>query len=436
MNTVAVADGRGGLLIAWIEQKNLRGNTEWGLRVQRLGPLGERLWGERGLRICAPPGEPMFPTLVADRSGGAIVAWQDQRDHARGSRIYVQRVTAEGAPVLTENGDRVSRIVSGEERFPRLSAQGRDGALLVWESDAAADRRALNARRLNLPEHSGLPSPDRIHRFSSAEVLLTDSALPEGEIALLADASGGAWVAWIDVRQSGSRDLYAHRVLRNGRLMPAWPEGGAAVAITPCEDRSRPMLAADGASGVYVGWRDAQDPRVTLLDAIGRVADGWPASGAALTSMSGVERGLDLVSDGGIGAIGVWDQWLDNLGVDDVRAQRVNPAVAARRAGRPMPLGRAALAKTGEVAFALEGFRPNPSRGPLTVSLALPAAEPATLQLFDLAGRRVAEREVGTLGAGRHLVRLDPGAWIAPGVYLLRLTQGARTATARAVVSH
>ena len=49
-------------------------------------------------------------------------------------------------------------------------------------------------------------------------------------------------------------------------------------------------------------------------------------------------------------------------------------------------------------------------------------------------GRRVRARDVGSLGAGSHELRLDAEASLAPGVYLLELTQGARTLTTRAVV--
>jgi hypothetical protein len=72
--------------------------------------------------------------------------------------------------------------------------------------------------------------------------------------------------------------------------------------------------------------------------------------------------------------------------------------------------------------------------GELQVWFTLPDAKPATLELLDVSGRRVLAREVGALGAGRHTVRLDPGARVAPGLYWMRLRQGARTLLARGVV--
>ena len=84
--------------------------------------------------------------------------------------------------------------------------------------------------------------------------------------------------------------------------------------------------------------------------------------------------------------------------------------------------------------FALEGARPNPVLDRLTVRFALPDAAPARLELFDLAGRRVTAREVGSLGPGEHAVELGRAAGIPAGIYLVRLTQAARAQTARVVV--
>jgi len=86
------------------------------------------------------------------------------------------------------------------------------------------------------------------------------------------------------------------------------------------------------------------------------------------------------------------------------------------------------------VELALAGPRPNPGGRDLTVEFALPDGAPARLELLDIAGRRVVSREVGGLGAGRHTLSLAQGGALAPGIYLLRLTRGGRSLTARVVV--
>src|SRR5262249_45245373 len=79
-----------------------------------------------------------------------------------------------------------------------------------------------------------------------------------------------------------------------------------------------------------------------------------------------------------------------------------------------------------EVAFALDGVRPNPANGRhLMARFALPVTATAKLELEDVTGRRVVEREVGSLGAGAHVVDLTEGSRVRPGLYFLRLSQGA-----------
>ena len=59
---------------------------------------------------------------------------------------------------------------------------------------------------------------------------------------------------------------------------------------------------------------------------------------------------------------------------------------------------------------------------------------PARLELLDVAGRRLVEREVSSFGAGRHAVDLATGRTLSPGLYFVRLTHGADVRMTRVVV--
>jgi len=84
--------------------------------------------------------------------------------------------------------------------------------------------------------------------------------------------------------------------------------------------------------------------------------------------------------------------------------------------------------------FALAPPAPNPARDRLSVALTLPGAAAARLEVIDVAGRVVARRDVGALGAGPHTVAFAEAAGWRPGIYLVRLTQGARMLTTRACI--
>jgi hypothetical protein len=87
------------------------------------------------------------------------------------------------------------------------------------------------------------------------------------------------------------------------------------------------------------------------------------------------------------------------------------------------------------LAFALEGVRPNPASGrDLTVHFVLPVRAAARLELFDVAGRSVVGRDVGALGPGAHAVNLAERARMRPGLYFVRLKQGANEKVARVTV--
>ncbi|MCC6651797.1 MAG: T9SS type A sorting domain-containing protein, partial [Candidatus Eisenbacteria bacterium] len=81
-------------------------------------------------------------------------------------------------------------------------------------------------------------------------------------------------------------------------------------------------------------------------------------------------------------------------------------------------------------AFALRSLSANPARGALQMSVSLASDSPASLDLMDITGRRVAGRDLGTLSAGEHTVSLDRGN-VQPGVYWVRLSQAGKVASVR-----
>jgi hypothetical protein len=83
--------------------------------------------------------------------------------------------------------------------------------------------------------------------------------------------------------------------------------------------------------------------------------------------------------------------------------------------------------------FALQGARPNPSAGHLSVAFSLGDGSAADLELVDVAGRRVFQRDVGSLGAGFHVIPIER-ANLPAGMYALRLTQHGRTLTSKVSV--
>jgi len=87
------------------------------------------------------------------------------------------------------------------------------------------------------------------------------------------------------------------------------------------------------------------------------------------------------------------------------------------------------------IALALRGANPNPALERFHVDFSLPDAQPASLALYDLIGRKVAARAVGGLGPGRHTIEMGERG-LPAGIYVIRLSQGGRLITARAALIH
>jgi hypothetical protein len=80
--------------------------------------------------------------------------------------------------------------------------------------------------------------------------------------------------------------------------------------------------------------------------------------------------------------------------------------------------------------FSLSPTYPNPFNASTTISFSLSARGEASLEIFDILGRKVAALHEGVLGAGRYTVTWDAGD-LPSGIYLARLTSAGNLRTRR-----
>ena len=105
--------------------------------------------------------------------------------------------------------------------------------------------------------------------------------------------------------------------------------------------------------------------------------------------------------------------------------------LALSRGGSELVAGEVWVEVPVASGFGLAGVSPNPAHGPLAVSFSLADQEPASLELFDLAGRRLASRAIESPRQGNRVLTLSITPELRAGVYVLRLSQGVRRSASR-----
>lgn len=85
--------------------------------------------------------------------------------------------------------------------------------------------------------------------------------------------------------------------------------------------------------------------------------------------------------------------------------------------------------------LAIAGLRPNPSRASPVIAFTLPQRAATRLDVYDVAGRRVWASDLGVLAPGPHVQTLEPNGALRSGVYVFRLTCGARSVSVSGVIA-
>jgi hypothetical protein len=125
------------------------------------------------------------------------------------------------------------------------------------------------------------------------------------------------------------------------------------------------------------------------------------------------------------------DLWELSFAGDFPQWNEITPLESPRADTRPT---RNAVQTTGDLA--LESALPNPCRSQdgFSVRFSLSGPGHASLALYDVRGRQIAIHNLSTLGPGRHTVRFGDSKSLAPGIYIIRLTQGKRSLNRRMAV--
>lgn len=310
INPRVAADGAGGGVVVW--QDTRAGGDD--IYAQRVSSVGVAAWALGGVPVCAAAGTQEFPQVVADGSGGVLIAWVDRR--GAGADVYVQHLNAAGSALWAANGVALCGA-TGDQTEIALVPDGLGGAIAVWK-DLRSGTADIYGQRVN---GSG------VAQWAADGVAVCAASGTQAGPAAVTDDGGGVVVTWADNR-GATWDVYAQRM--SGAGTPQWTADGVPLCVA-AGDQLAPRLCRDGTSGVIVAWQDA---RGGTSDIYARRVNGsgvaqWAADGVVVCAAAADQTSPSIFEDPSGGALISWGDSRTPANGSDIYAQRVSGAGAA-----------------------------------------------------------------------------------------------------------
>ena len=300
----AVPDGAGGAIVAWQDNRNPFTETDiFAQHVLASGALDPQ-WPANGLAVTTARSLQHAFTMVSDGLGGAILAWQDGRSAPGASHIFAQHVLSIGIvdTRIPDDGTPVC-VARGAQEFPVAVADGIGGAIITWQDTRDSTTTGFDVYAHHVT-NEGVADP-AWPVDGRAVCTVTGN---QGRAGITSDGLHGALIAWTDGRIAGTFHIFAHHVLASGVVDPAWPVGGRGIAGTNVIE-SRPIAVPDGTGGAIVCWQGFT-ARLNVfaqhVKATGVVDPVWPAGGKALSTSKQAQDFAEIGSDGAGGAVIAW----------------------------------------------------------------------------------------------------------------------------------
>ena len=272
-----VSDGAGGAIITWDDNRG----SSCDIYAQWVNNNGVPQWTTDGQGISRANGIQQSPQIVSDGVGGAIISWLDYNYY----NVYVQRVDVDGNVLWA--GDRHispaaprSEFYYDEEYEPTIVSDGSGGAIIAWHDDRniydpclpyddGDDCPPEDQDYQNTPDESSDIYAQRVDAdgnglWAAGGIPISTGDLDQAYPGIVSDGAGGAIVFWEDPRNADSRsDLYAQRVFYDGTLVDT--DGDGFGNVSDCNDSdpsinpSATEVCDDGKDNDCDGDKDAAD---------------------------------------------------------------------------------------------------------------------------------------------------------------------------------
>jgi hypothetical protein len=302
------SDDAGGAIIVWDDWRG----ADLDIYAQRVNSVGDTQWISNGEAISTASQAQYDPKICSNGTGGAIIAWEDERGGVAASDIYAQLIYSKGDVQWANNGTIIS-AESQHQQDLQICSDGAGGAIITWEDERGTDFD-IYAQRIN--------STGGVEWTTNGRAISIASS-PQHDPQICSDGVGGAIITWTDERSLLDLDIYAQRINSAGTV--EWTTNGRAIC-TESSNQFNPQIISDGNGGAIITWQDERgadyDIYAQRVSSTGSIQ--WILDGIEVCTAVDNQAYPNIITDGSNGAIITWQ---DSRGSsDDIYAQRVNSA--------------------------------------------------------------------------------------------------------------
>jgi hypothetical protein len=219
--SIITSDGSGGAIVAWVDNRSGSGN----LYAQRVDSTGAMKWISNGIAVSSQADlqidDPFNTAIISDSFGGAIIAWWDNRSGNRD--IYAQRIDSSGSEKWMAGGLAVCSAAN-QQGWPAMISNGFGEVIITWDDDRDGEG-AIYAQRIDL---AGAV------KWAVDGVAISVAPGRQQVPSIVSNGSGGAIISFMD-RRNNQWDIYAQNVLNDGSIsgMEDPKHRGSSITIFP-----------------------------------------------------------------------------------------------------------------------------------------------------------------------------------------------------------
>lgn len=300
------------MFTAWIDARNGSGASVY---LQRSNILNPKLFADTGVLVTFSSNSKGNLSMISDGSGGVIVVWQENND------LYAKRFNSSGTPVW--NADKLLTVnTAGTQSGPVMTVVNSTQAMVAYvegkNNFTGGTGNDIYVQKIDLATGNTLLAID---------TPVCRAPLNQTAIQITADGTGGAFICWQDPRVATTNtSIYAARVNNDGLLASGWNTDGNAIC-TEAGNQNSPVMVSDNNGGAYITWLDFRqsasngDIYAQRLTASGSVV--WATNGVPVNRNIGSQT-LPQILAVNDGAILCWTDPRLSTSNRDIYAQKIS----------------------------------------------------------------------------------------------------------------